>query len=578
MPLKSLKCPLVKGVKMIPGRWRIGAIGAAVFFASLPAFAQVPSSELPGRERERFQEPAPALSQPGRAAISLPSAVAPPGAAQIKLVLRGIRTVGGTVYRPEELAALAGDLVGKEISLAAVYDIAARITAKYGSDGYVLTRAIVPPQELAPGGAVVLIQIVEGYIDRVEWPAALSKYRDVFADYTAKIIADRPTNVRTLERYLLLAGDLPGLKFKNSLKASATRQGGTTLVVEVVEKPLDVLGRVDNRGSKARGPYQFNTSATLNNILRLHEALTLTYAGAFELSELQYLAGGYRQVLTSEGFSVFVNASTSHGRPGTQALRDVQYKTDSTLFEGGVSYPFIRLRERNLIVSGLFFASDDRSDMVGELNTLDKMRGVRLKVDADFAEQSGAINQINVVGSQGINGLGASGNDNPKPSTANGRVDFTKVEATVSRTQPLFERLSMLMAAYGQYAARPLLSPELCGYGGRVFGRGFDPSQLVGDSCLELLAELRYDVAHGIKELNQAQLYLYADRGWLHNIAPDVGRLVNQDAASVGGGIRVGWQPAFAPYGGFSADLSVAKAIDGPRDDWRFFFIVTGRL
>jgi len=50
------------------------------------------------------------------------------------------------------------------------------------------------------------------------------------------------------------------------------------------------------------------------------------------------------------------------------------------------------------------------------------------------------------------------------------------------------------------------------------------------------------------------------------------------DGASVGGGIRLGWQPVFAPFGGFSADLSAAKAIDGPRDDWRFFFIVTGRL
>ena len=64
---------------------------------------------------------------------------------------------------------------------------------------------------------------------------------------------------------------------------------------------------------------------------------------------------------------------------------------------------------------------------------------------------------------------------------------------------------------------------ELCGYGGRVFGRGFDPSQFVGDTCLELLGELRYDIPLELKGLTQAQLYGFADHGWLHNIAPDLG-------------------------------------------------------
>src|SRR5262249_50159846 len=147
-----------------------------------PALSQIPSSELPGRERERFQQPAPALAQPGGPAIKLPGSVAPPGADRITLVLRGVRIVGGTIYRSEELAAIHQDLIRRPIPLPAVYDTAARITAKYGADGYVLSRAIVPPQELTPGGATITIQIVEGYVDRVEWPASLSRYRDFFAD------------------------------------------------------------------------------------------------------------------------------------------------------------------------------------------------------------------------------------------------------------------------------------------------------------------------------------------------------------------------------------------------------------
>ena len=164
---------------MIAGWGRICAV-AAVLVASLPAVAQIPGSELPGRERQRFETPQAPRAQPGGATITLPSTVAPEGADKVKLLLRGVRVEGSTVYSFEDLAALYHDFVGHEVTLAQVYEIAQRITARYGNDGYVISRAIVPPQQLSPGGAIVRLQVIEGYVDKVEWPAALSKYRDFF--------------------------------------------------------------------------------------------------------------------------------------------------------------------------------------------------------------------------------------------------------------------------------------------------------------------------------------------------------------------------------------------------------------
>jgi hemolysin activation/secretion protein len=151
-------------------------------------------------------------------------------------------------------------LIGKPVTLQDVYDLAQRITAKYGAEGYVLSRAIVPVQELDPNGAVVNIQVVEGYIETVEWPPQLSAYRDFFSYYASRITAERPVNIRTIERYLLLAGDLPGLKFKNSIKPHPTKVGAAILVVEVTRKPIDFFGRFDNRGTHARGPLEYLTS------------------------------------------------------------------------------------------------------------------------------------------------------------------------------------------------------------------------------------------------------------------------------------------------------------------------------
>ena len=117
-----------------------------------------------------------------------------------------------------------------------------------------LSRAIVPPQNFGRRGAVIRIQVVEGYVDQVIWPEKLTRYRDFFTDYAARIVADRPANIRTLERYLLLANDLPGLKFATTLKPSPTHPNASILIVEVTEKRIDALARIDNRGTERAGP------------------------------------------------------------------------------------------------------------------------------------------------------------------------------------------------------------------------------------------------------------------------------------------------------------------------------------
>ena len=169
---------------------------------------------------------------------------------------------------------------------------------------------------------MIRIHVVEGYVDQVVWPMEkLSRYRDFFSDYTARIVADRPANIRTLERYLLLANDLPGLRFSTSLKPSATNPNASTLIVEVKEKTFEGVGRIDNRGTIARGPWQYLGQLTVNNLAASHEAFTVTYAGTFQFAELQFISANYRQVLNSEGLTAFANASYGVGRPGTAALQ-----------------------------------------------------------------------------------------------------------------------------------------------------------------------------------------------------------------------------------------------------------------
>ena len=557
-------------------------------FGSTLALAQViPPSEGAGRERFRFETPEPPRARPGGPSVSLPSTTAPPEAKRVHIVVRRVVIVGATVYGSQDFAPLYQDLIGQRVPLQAIYDLAQRITAKYGADGYILSRAVVPVQELEPRGAVVRIEVVEGYIEKVVWPERVGRYRDFFTDYARKVTADRPANIGTLERYLLLANDLPGLKFTTTLKASPTRPGASILIVEMVEKPVDAGVRFDNRGTEARGPLQILSTITLNNLMRQHEALTLSYATVTQPRELQYLSGSYRQVLNSEGLVAFINGSQSWSFPGTPELIALHFRTRSQYVEAGGQYPIIRAREKNLNIVALAFEGENYNFFnltPTDPQAVDRLRGMRLRLEGDYADQLGGINQGIVTFSQGLEGLGSTDNGNPLASRLGGKVDFSKIEGLVSRLQPLGQRFSAFVSAYGQYAMNPLLVPEQCGFGGRVFGRAYDPSELLGDHCIMALAELRYDLPFLVPDESIAnkerlmpsptvQIYGFTDWARLYTLGiGSVGTAATAiTAGSAGGGVRFGWLDRW------SADISAAKAIEGPRNGWRGFFILSAR-
>jgi hemolysin activation/secretion protein len=549
---------------------------------SVSAVAQVvPPSDLPGRERSRFTDPPPPLSRPAGPLVQLPAAAAPGAAAHIKLKLRRIVIEGATVYGAKDFEPLYNILLGREISAADVYAVAAQIVSKYGSAGYPLVRAVVIPQAVSKSGATIRLRVVEGYIERVEWPEAAKRYRDLFSECIAKLTAERPARAKTIERCLLLASDLPGLRFTSTLKAGKNPDGGTVLVVSLTEKPFDALARIDNRGTPGRGPWQYLASVTENNRLGWHESLNFTYAAAFDNSELQYFSGTYHQAITTDGLAFDLNAYSSKGTPQLPSLTALNFRGNSEGVEGGFTYPVIRSREQNLFVSALGFAEHAFSDVLNAPNTNDQLRGVRLRANYDQVDTwLGTVGQTQIIGtfSQGINGLGSSANGNPLASIANGRVDFSKFELLASRTQAIAFGFSLYGAAFAQWAGSALLVPEQCGYGGRFFGRAFDPFEFAGDRCWETLGELRYDLPIP-NALTSAQLYAFADHGDVTRIDPVASTIPHFAGSSAGGGIRLAWRGSPATlYDNLHLDLQAAKPVEGRANDaWRYFLIFTAR-
>jgi hemolysin activation/secretion protein len=496
--------------------------------------------------------------------LRLESTTAPNGAASVAVHIRSIEVRGATVLASPAVARITDDFLGAQ-TLAEVYAAAEALTALYGEGGYVLSRVIVPPQDLDPAGADVILEAVEGYVDQVVWPVQLERYRDVFTGYSAAITAERPVRIRTLERYLLLAGDLPGLNVSSRLEPSATNPRASTLVVDVTEKLVDAAAWLDNWGSEGRGPYQYRLNGTLNNLLGQHETVSVTYGGSVETGELQYLTSSVSIVLNTEGTVFSLKGTASGGAPGTPELDDLAYENRSYTLVAELSHPFIRTREQNLSVSGQAFASDDASETLGEAFSEDRLRGLRVAATYDQLDAWDGFNQAFVQFSKGFDGAGSTSNDNPLASREAGQVDFAKLEFLLSRDQDLPGDWSLFGAFTGQYAFTPLLAPEECSFGGRSFGRAFDSGALAGDHCAAVSAEVRYDLQPDLAALASAQLYAFADAGAVWRIAPAVGTSAQESAGSGGLGLRTVWE------GGFRADAELARRFWGPDDtpEWR---------
>ena len=267
---------MLAGMRAIAAAVAMVSVSCAAVAQTVPPASQlVPPSDQPGRERERFERPPVPLAQPGGPAITVPGIEAPPGAAQTTLVIRQIRIIGATVYTSEQLRRAlrrphrpeghaAAGLRSRRAHHRQIRRRRLRALARHRAGAGARSQRRRGPH---PGGGRL-------YRDGANGRRSSARYRDFFSYYAARITAERPVNIRTIERYLLLAGDLPGLKFKNSIKPHPTKTGAAILVVEVTEKPVDFFGRIDNRGTHARGPLEYLTTVTANNWLRMHEALT----------------------------------------------------------------------------------------------------------------------------------------------------------------------------------------------------------------------------------------------------------------------------------------------------------------
>ena len=553
----------------------LGACGA------MPAMAQVPGSVAPGRVEQPFRPPSAPPPAGGAPVVppGLAPSEAPAGAAQAHFVLQKLVIEGATVFPAADLSPLFQPLIGHDVTLQRIYDVAAAITAKYGSNGYILAQAVLPAQRIANG--VVQVQVVEGFVDKVsfknETGAPLDD--DLLQAYAAKISASRPLQAAILERYLLLMNDLPGVTARSYMQPSPSTPGAAEMVVVVERKIVDGLARIDNRGSRFLGPYEGLLEGNLNDVLGRDERTGVRFVNTVPLRDLHYAEIYHDEPIGTEGTKATLDFFWTNANPGEflTGLRDTDYSGSAQL-----THPFIRSRAQNFIGLARFEASNLQANLNGIPISNDHLRILRAQLSWDGIDAfwNTAASTAAIEYSQGLPILG----DTTALSRPGASTTFAKFTGQVSRTQSLGDRFtlfggqfSLYAAAAGQVSRQVLPSSEEFGFGGPDFGRGYDPSEIVGDMGMAGKVELRWGQEVGNAWLRDCQLYGFYDAGvvWSNITVP--GSSNQQSATSTGAGGRIDLQYGISGYVEVGVPLTHVVVAEGNKKP-RVFFGVSKRF
>jgi len=531
----------------------------------------IPNQVLPDRFEKRFEDPP--LDPKFKKKLKLPKIKKPkldPKLDMFRFILKDILIEGSTVYKKGDFFSLYKRLLNKEVSMADVYILAGDFTAKYRNDGYILSKVTVPPQRIEKG--LIRVKVVEGYISKINIKGDASDSDRLLKKFGKKIRRSRPLKAAVLERYTLLANDLPGLQVKSVLSPSKKKKGASELTFLVKHQVFEGSAGLDNRGSKFSGQMVGSVSIKENSALGLSESTELLVTSSTQTEEVKYAKVTHTEPLGFDGAKFQLSGSLSWTKPG-HTLKEFEVQGKSNVVNALITHPWIRTREENLTSFFGFASLNSKTDVLGELSSRDRLRSIYLRTGYDWVDTYGGVNLINFEVRRGFNLLDATRTGTGSLTRARGESDYSKISGGLTRLQYLAPRWMLFTSGAWQYSFSHLLASEEFTVGGSEFGRGYDFSEISGDHGWSAKAELRFAQALRMKYFRDMQYYVFLDYGSVWEKDPGNDTEAQQSIATTGGGIRYNLTRNLSGYFELAKPLA-ARVESEDHKHFRLFFKV----
>jgi hemolysin activation/secretion protein len=544
-------------------------VAAAPRSAAAQATPRLPVPDI-GRTERTFDALQREQRRAGAAALPLPPVGSSTTAADTRPLVRltGVVFEGAITIPAETLAPAYRPYVGKTVSQADLAAIAVAISDIYRAHGYYLSRAVVPPQDLADGR--VHMRVIEGRITDLQIagpridPFGIRAVLDL-------CLGENPSRRTTLERRLLLVNDLPGVRIADTaLEEIGSGSGRFRLTVRVETWQIFTAVSLDNRGTAAAGPLQAYVSSNFNSSLRPGDTLGVNLSTVpDDPRELGFGRLFYNLPVGVDGARVGAVATYSEARPGDWR-RDFGTRDRAETYDLRGSIVPLRTRDQSLWLTAFASIGNySETDDSGEIYR-DRLRTVTLSADYQMHDRLEGWNYLTMNVRQGLGVFGASRKGDDYLSRPDGDGTFTRLELYYTRYQKIDDVWSLKMSLAGQLASTALLASQEF-YLGAPFGRGYYGADLSGDNAIAASLELRYDQAVQHDVLKGYQLYGYVDRTTAWNFHSD-GQSLTLSLAGFGARFYL---PADL-QAGIEGAIPVEWHAPGPQDrDPRAFFYVS---
>lgn len=424
------------------------------------------------------------------------------------------------------LASSYEKFIGQTASQDMLRDLASAVSEAARNRGYIFASAQIPSQS-------VKIGVVEVLLD----PGAIDEVRIIGSKNgrLRKILNKLECNAalsHVVERQLLLAGDLPGIRLLNSKYQREAGKG--VLVVTVREDKSKGYVALDNYGPETLGPIRARLNIDLTGLLSDSDVLTTNViSSALQPKELTYVNARYAMTLGDGGTVIGFSGAAGRTRSGG-SLANFNFTGRNRYASIFSSHALKRSNDFNLWLNAELAYLDVEQSRDGILFQDEQIATASLNFTGNYNVGIGRV--YGGVGvTQGLGILGANRSGDPLNSRDDGSGEFTKANFWINSILDMGDGFGMRLAGNAQIASRPLLSPNEISIGGPYFGKGYDFSERFGDEGVLGLAEVRKEFNDITGWLDWFQLYAFVDGGYISNIGTGFG---DGSLASAGGGMR----------------------------------------
>jgi hemolysin activation/secretion protein len=450
------------------------------------AAAQVPPDA--GRIQEQLRVP-----EPPRKPAAPQIRIQPPSeeakADTPPFFVASFRVRGATVFSEEELLRVLG-APHRAMTLQEVQALVERITNVYRQHGYIVARALIPPQDVREG--IVEVRVVEGRYERIDISNASEISEARIRASLGAVREDAVVHGPTLERAVLLLSELAGIQPKATLEPAA-QAGYTNLLLEIAPtRATEFDAALDNGGSRFTGRYRLSAGGVLNSPFKVGDRASVRVITSGD--RLLSLRLGYETPLGSSGLRGNAYASETRYELGEE-FTALDASGSARSIGAALFYPVLRSSDRNLRVQGGGEARE-LEDRIGALDIGNEksVRVLQLGGGGDFRDAllGGGITAFQALATGGRLSLRTAALAQTDAATARTQGDFYKILLGAQRLQRITESLRLVLSYTAQLAADNLDSSEKFSVGGPTGVRAYPTGEAAGDDVHFLQAELRY--------------------------------------------------------------------------------------